>query len=128
MKFLVAWIGVIVYSQVVVVDDESINHALGSSKYALVNFYSPYCKVCQKFADEYETAERIISEAGLPVEFYKIDATAELESVKHWNVTGYHHILWFEDGKLAAEYNGTTFSYDLIPWIKRKLKPEPRTK
>lgn len=108
---------------VVVLTDKNFADKLGSAKYALVEFYAPWCGHCKALKPEYAKAATALKEYSSDVMIAKLDATEEKEVAGKHEVQGYPSLKWFIDGKEAMDYSGGRTADDIIRWVKKKTGP-----
>lgn len=87
----------------------------------LVEFYAPWCGHCkvykmtsvkyessklQNLAPEYAAAARTLREHKVDVQLVKVDATAESEIAKKYDINGYPTLKWWKDGEGPSDYDG----------------------
>lgn len=94
---------------------------------ALVNFYSPRCVHCQKFAPNYEAAATELKEENVPL--VKVDCLEEFELCKELDIRAYPTLEVFR-GTGREEYPGDrrTESYVFpiaAPILTSALSPSP---
>eukprot|EP00887_Chlorella_sp_A99_P005246 scaffold1.g5246.t1 len=104
---------------VVVVTDKNWDDTVGKSKYALVEFYAPWCGHCKALKPNYAKAATILKGHDASI----VDATEEKELGKKFEVQGYPTLKWFVDGKLAMDFSGGRQADDIVRWVKKKAGP-----
>lgn len=112
---------------VVVIGDKNWTDVVGKSKYALVEFYAPWCGHCQRLKPEYAKAATAVKAFDDTVVVGKVDATVEPEMAKKFGVSGYPTLKWFVDGELVSDYGGPRESAGIANWIKKKTGPPAAT-
>jgi protein disulfide-isomerase A6 len=70
---------------------------LHSNKHSIVEFYAPWCGHCKQLAPTYEEVGAIF-EGEDDVLIAKVDATANTELAKRYNVKGYPTLMYFAPG------------------------------
>lgn len=108
---------------VVVLTDKNFADKMGSAKYALVEFYAPWCGHCKALLPEWAKAATALKEYSSDVMIAKLDATEEKEVAGKHEVQGYPTLKWFIDGKEAMDYSGGRTADDIIRWVKKKTGP-----
>lgn len=100
-----------------------------------VKFYAPWCGHCQTLAPTWEKlAESLDSDKS--VNIAKIDCTTNRDTCSEFEVKGYPTLLWIQDGKKAAKYQGDRSAEDLKKFIAKMTgagsepeeKPEEKKK
>jgi protein disulfide-isomerase A1 len=107
---------------VLVLTDGTIDRALETYPYLLVEFYAPWCGHCKKLAPEYAKAAASLKARDLPVRLAKVDATENNDSATKYGVKGYPTLKWFSN-KVDSEYNGGRTEDTIVNWILKKVGP-----
>ncbi|XP_062986844.1 protein disulfide-isomerase A4 [Elgaria multicarinata webbii] len=98
--------------------DEIVNEA----DIILVEFYAPWCGHCKRLAPEYEKAAKELSKRTPPIPLAKVDATAETDLAKRFDVSGYPSLKIFRKGK-PFEYNGPREKYGIVDYMIEQAGP-----
>ncbi|KAM5156902.1 protein disulfide-isomerase A4 [Mantella aurantiaca] len=106
----------------IVLTRENFNEVVDNADIILVEFYAPWCGHCKKLAPEYEKAAQELSKRTPAIPLGKVDATAETELAKRYEVTGYPTLKIFRRGK-AFDYNGPREKYGIIDYITEQAGP-----
>jgi protein disulfide-isomerase A1 len=99
------------------------DETVGKAKYALVEFYAPWCGHCQKLKPEYSKAATSVNEHDATIIIGKVDATQEADLGQKYGVNGYPTIKWFVDGEVAMDYSGSRDAEGIVRWVKKKTGP-----
>lgn len=86
----------------------------------LVMFYSPTCPRCAKIFPSYSEAATLVS-----IPLAKVDATAEKQLRKRYDITKYPTINFYENGDGPHEYDGGTETKDIVSWVHAYTEPLP---
>jgi protein disulfide-isomerase A1 len=108
---------------VVVLTDANFESTLAAQKYALVEFYAPWCGHCKALVPEYAKAATALKEYSKDVILAKLDATEQKEVAGKHEIQGYPTLKWFVDGKVAMDYSGGRTADDIVRWIKKRTGP-----
>ncbi|KXZ47594.1 hypothetical protein GPECTOR_34g753 [Gonium pectorale] len=108
---------------VVVVTVKNWDDTVKKSKFALVEFYAPWCGHCKSLKPHYAKAATALKAAAPDVMIAKVDATVEESLGSKFGVQGYPTLKWFIDGELASDYNGPRDAEGIVNWVKKKTGP-----
>jgi protein disulfide-isomerase A1 len=112
---------------VVVITKDNFESKIKGSKFALLEFYAPWCGHCQKLTPEYAKAATAIKAHDPSIVIAKCDATKDADLAQKFDVSGYPTLKWFVDGELSGDYNGGRDAEGIIRWIKKKTGPPAET-
>ncbi|XP_007428602.1 protein disulfide-isomerase A4 [Python bivittatus] len=98
--------------------DETVNEA----DIILVEFYAPWCGHCKRLAPEYEKAAKELSKRIPPIPLAKVDAIAETDLAKRFDVSGYPSLKIFRKGK-PFDYNGPREKYGIVDYMIEQAGP-----
>jgi len=100
-----------------VLTKDNFDTFLKENPIVLVEFYAPWCGHCKRLAPEYaKAAKKLKEKGGIPLA--KVDATAEADVAKRFDIKGYPTIKLFRKGE-PEEYEGGRTSDTIISWIER---------
>jgi protein disulfide-isomerase A1 len=108
---------------VVVVTADNFEDKVKKAKFALVEFYAPWCGHCQKLKPEYSKAATALKAHDETIVLGKVDATKESDLAQKHGVSGYPTIKWFVDGEVAMDYSGPRDADGIVRWVKKKTGP-----
>ncbi|KAL9935477.1 hypothetical protein V8E36_005825 [Tilletia maclaganii] len=88
----------------------------------LVEFYSPFCHHCQKFAPTWEDAAKMSAHLQDSSNFHmaRVDCVAQADLCKDEKVQWLPTVRLYHDGKKQNEYKGDRSYADLTSYIKAK--------
>ncbi|GIL79329.1 hypothetical protein Vretimale_16524 [Volvox reticuliferus] len=112
---------------VVVLTTSNFDDIIKKSKYALVEFYAPWCGHCKSLKPHYASAATSLKTAAPDVVIAKVDATVEESLGSKFGIQGYPSLKWFVDGELAEDYNGPRDAAGIVGWVKKKTGPPAET-
>jgi protein disulfide-isomerase A6 len=102
-----------------VTDDTFDNVVLNYNKFALVEFFAPWCGHCKSLAPDYE--KLAIAFANEPqVAIVKIDADAQKVKASKYGVTGYPTLIWFSQDNTHERYEGERSLDALVNFVNEK--------
>jgi protein disulfide-isomerase A6 len=107
-------------SRVIEVNDGTFDIVvLNKNKFALVEFFAPWCGHCKTLAPEYE--KLAIAFANEPnVAIVKIDADAQKVKASKYGVTGFPTLIWFGQDNEYERYEGERTLDALVNFVNEK--------
>ncbi|KAB0400431.1 hypothetical protein E2I00_006279, partial [Balaenoptera physalus] len=105
-----------------VLTKDNFDEVVNESDIILVEFYAPWCGHCKKLAPEYEKAAKELSKRSPPIPLAKVDATAETDLAKRFDVSGYPTLKIFRKGK-PFDYNGPREKYGIVDYMIEQSGP-----
>ncbi|EFJ41881.1 protein disulfide isomerase 1 [Volvox carteri f. nagariensis] len=112
---------------VVVVTTKNFDDVVKKSKFALVEFYAPWCGHCKSLKPQYAAAATTLKKVAPDAVLAKVDATVEESLAGKFGIQGYPTLKWFVDGELVSDYNGPRDAEGIVNWIKKKTGPSAVT-
>ncbi|KAG8688702.1 hypothetical protein FRC11_004943 [Ceratobasidium sp. 423] len=89
----------------------------------LVEFYSPYCPHCKRFAPTWDKVAKekapLVDISGFTMA--QVNCIAQGDLCNSNGVTGYPQVMLFQDGKKLEEYSGDRTHDDLSSWIDKRV-------
>uniref|UniRef100_A0A8C8R4S2 Protein disulfide-isomerase A4 n=1 Tax=Pelusios castaneus TaxID=367368 RepID=A0A8C8R4S2_9SAUR len=105
-----------------VLTKENFDEMVNDADIILVEFYAPWCGHCKRLAPEYEKAAQELSKRTPPIPLAKVDATAETDLAKKFDVSGYPTLKIFRKGK-PFDYNGPREKYGIVDYMIEQAGP-----
>ncbi|KAL0618436.1 Protein disulfide-isomerase A4 [Plecturocebus cupreus] len=105
-----------------VLTKENFDEVVNDADIILVEFYAPWCGHCKKLAPEYEKAAKELSKHSPPIPLAKVDATAETDLAKRFDVSGYPTLKIFRKGR-PFDYNGPREKYGIVDYMIEQSGP-----
>lgn len=113
-----------VFADVPSLTDNNFKDFMKKNDKVLVEFYAPWCGHCKNLEPEYHAAGAEINDNdGIPAKIVQVDATENQDTAGQYDVQGYPSLKWFEDGKVAEDYDGPRDSAGIISWVKGRVLP-----
>ena len=81
-----------------------------------IKFYAPWCGHCQKLAPTWDKLAESLKD-DKSVNIAKIDCTTSRDICSDFEVKGYPTLLWIQDGKKTAKYQGDRSPEDLKKFL-----------
>ncbi len=75
-----------------------------------MNFYTTWCRPCERLAPEYAKAAKILKESDIPVPFAKVDAEIAVQTTKKYDIYYIPQIILFSKFKRISYFGGRTHS------------------
>lgn len=107
---------------VVVLSVANFEEKVLKTKFALVEFYAPWCGHCKSLKPEYAAAATEIFEYDPSITIGKVDATVHEELAAEYGVEGYPTLKWFSNG-VPTDYDGGRDSASISAWVQKKTGP-----
>ncbi|CAA0814464.1 Protein disulfide isomerase-like 1-3 [Striga hermonthica] len=107
-------------SHVVVLKGSNFSEFIERNRFAMVEFYAPWCGHCQALAPEYAAAAEELKEEA--VALAKVDASEEEELSQKFDVQGFPTIYFFVEG-VHKPYTGQRTKDAIVTWLKKKIGP-----
>lgn len=105
-----------------VLNKDNFDEVVNDADIILVEFYAPWCGHCKKLAPEYEKAAKELSKRSPPIPLAKVDAIAETDLAKRFDVSGYPTLKIFRKGK-PFEYHGPREKYGIVDYMIEQSGP-----
>ena len=109
-------------SDVLVLDDSTLDQAVAEHSYLLVEFYAPWCGHCQKLAPEYAKAATALKAHSPPLHLAKVDATVNSLLATRYEITSFPTLKFFQYGT-ARDYEGGRIAEEIAYWVREAIKP-----
>ncbi|KAH7293788.1 hypothetical protein KP509_28G042400 [Ceratopteris richardii] len=110
----------VVDSDVVVLGESNFSTFLETNRFAMVEFYAPWCGHCQALAPEYGAAATELLAHSVPVPLAKVDGTEYPDLASKHGVDGFPTVFFFIDGK-ATRYTHHRTSEAIVRWVKKRV-------
>eukprot|EP01087_Luapelamoeba_hula_P023916 TRINITY_DN892_c0_g1_i1.p1 TRINITY_DN892_c0_g1~~TRINITY_DN892_c0_g1_i1.p1 ORF type:complete len:485 (-),score=79.00 TRINITY_DN892_c0_g1_i1:80-1534(-) len=107
-------------SDVLDLTDDTVDEALKTHPFILVEFFAPWCGHCKHLAPEYETAATTL--VGSDVKLAKVDCTENEKTCQANGVQGYPTLIFFKNGQ-PKEYNGPRQAAGIVDWVRARSGP-----
>jgi protein disulfide-isomerase A6 len=108
-------------SNVVDLTPENFDEYIDGSKFALVEFFAPWCGHCKNLAPVYEELADAFAHAKDKVVIAKVDADAHRDLGTKFDVKGFPTLKWFPKGKTEPEaYEGGRDLNDFAQYITQR--------
>lgn len=107
-------------SNVLTLDDSTIEEAIANNANILVEFYAPWCGHCKKLAPEYERAANLLKERGSNVVVAKIDADSQKAAAGKYEIRGFPTLLFFNNGQKVEKYSGPRTAEGIADYLQGK--------
>jgi len=110
---------------VIVGTEANFDAVIDTAKYALVEFYAPWCGHCKELAPEYASAANTLAEQESPIVLVKVDVTENDALGQRFNIESFPTLKFFVGDKPPVEYNGGRTADDIVTWVTKKSGPNP---
>lgn len=101
-------------------DDDNFEGTVATGGF-FIKFFAPWCGHCKKLAPTWdELADTFASNEKVSIA--KIDCTQSTVICKQYDVRGYPTLLWFQDGKKIAKYQGSRAHDALKEYVLTQLE------
>ena len=107
---------------VLVLTSENFTETTKNADIILVEFYAPWCGHCKQLAPQYKKAADMLQRANTGISLAKVDATAEPELAKKYDVTGYPTMKLFRRGEVF-EYSGPRDAQGIATYMVKQAEP-----
>ncbi|MCO5603668.1 hypothetical protein L7F22_057819 [Adiantum nelumboides] len=107
---------------VVVLAVSNFSSFLDANRFAMVEFYAPWCGHCQALAPEYAAAATELLTYSVPVPLAKVDATEHPDLAQKYEVDGFPTIFFFVNGK-PKTYSHHRTRDAIVSWVKKRVGP-----
>lgn len=104
------------YVNVLKLTAETYNATIKDNKFVFVEYYSPNCGHCVRFAPEYEKLATKVKEDGLGFVIAAVDLVTEKEVSEWVEIQGYPTLRFFINGK-AIDYSGEREADEILKFI-----------
>ncbi|KAI5616123.1 protein disulfide-isomerase A2 precursor [Silurus asotus] len=110
---------------VLILHEKNFARALSENKYLLVEFYAPWCRHCQALEPVYAEAAALLKNDSSPARLAKVDATAEKELAKEFEVSSFPTLKLFTEGRRqnSTEFTGKRNVKRILQWLQRRMGP-----
>jgi len=88
-----------------------------------VDFYAPWCGHCQALEPEFKKAANDARAEDIETVFAMVDATANGDLAKQYQVTSFPTLLLFYNGEKEATYNGARKAKPMLNWVRKHEDP-----
>lgn len=107
---------------VIVLTQENFTEATQNSDLMLVEFYAPWCGHCKQLAPQYKKAAGMLHKLKPEIKLAIVDATANTDLAKQYDVTGYPTMKIFRRGEVS-EYGGPRDAQGIASYMVKHSEP-----
>ncbi|KAL1922007.1 uncharacterized protein VTP21DRAFT_10649 [Calcarisporiella thermophila] len=100
---------------------ENFNNVISEEKVIMVEFFAPWCGVCQAFEPHYEAAAKDLKLQDIPLA--KVNCDEEEELCNEYDIGGFPTLKVFKNGHEEAEYQGPLDQAGVVGYMKRQSLP-----
>ncbi|XP_068200117.1 protein disulfide-isomerase A4 [Antennarius striatus] len=108
---------------VMILTDSNYDTFMAGKDTVLIEFYSPGCGHCIRFAPEYEKIAQTLKKSDPPIPVVKVDATVATELSERFEVSGYPTIKIIKNGE-PVDYDGDRTETAIVAFVKEVAQPD----
>ncbi|XP_057666368.1 protein disulfide-isomerase-like [Diorhabda carinulata] len=98
----------------------NFENIINANPYILVNFYSPFCKYCIRFAPEFKKTAKKIFKKRKFITVAQIDAANETAIANQQGIERYPTLKFFKHS-IPCRYDGPQESAKILQWMERHI-------
>lgn len=100
-------------------DNDDFDKEINKDSLSMVAFIAQWCGYSKKLFPEYEkAAETLKDREGFNL--YRVDAEANPDLAKRFEISSYPSIKWFKKGRFAGNYLHMREASAIVPWFEMK--------
>eukprot|EP00245_Coleochaete_scutata_P014976 TRINITY_DN64_c0_g1_i1.p1 TRINITY_DN64_c0_g1~~TRINITY_DN64_c0_g1_i1.p1 ORF type:complete len:497 (+),score=150.26 TRINITY_DN64_c0_g1_i1:242-1732(+) len=117
--------GSVLGDDVLTLDVDSIDDALATHDFLVIEFYAPWCGHCKKLTPEYERAAGVLKTNDPPIALAKVDVDEEKNKplASKYGIKGFPTLKIFRKGAEAQEYQGPREADGIVSYLKKQAGP-----
>lgn len=108
---------------VIVLTSDNFTESIEKEDIMLVEFYAPWCGHCKQLAPEYKVAARELKSRDPPIPLAKVDAIANEDLARKYEIDGYPIMKVFRKG-VPYEYEGPRKADGIIQYMKHEARSD----